>query len=175
MSLADRPLWQTAAMFAAVAHRHQLRKDGKTPYTAHPFRVAMTVRDVFGCADPVALCAAILHDTIEDTQTDYDDILLAFGRDVADLVAALTKNMILREDIRDAEYDERLSRADWRARLVKLADVFDNYSDVDRGSTSPEPKLRARCEKAIQLAQTDRTAHPETDRAIRAVEQLLRS
>ena len=43
-------LWQQAASFAARFHRHQTRKDGLTPYIAHPFRVAMTVRDIFGVA-----------------------------------------------------------------------------------------------------------------------------
>ena len=52
------------------AHAGQVRKDGRTPYVAHCFRVTMTVRDVFGCTDPVCLCAALLHDTIEDTGVD---------------------------------------------------------------------------------------------------------
>jgi guanosine-3',5'-bis(diphosphate) 3'-pyrophosphohydrolase len=63
-----------AISFAARAHRHQIRKDGLTPYVAHPFRACMTVRDVFGIEDPVVLAATVLHDTIEDTTTDYDDL-----------------------------------------------------------------------------------------------------
>lgn len=65
---------QEAASFAARAHRHQVRKDGRTPYTAHPFRVCLVVRHVFGHDDPRMLQAALLHDTIEDTTTDYDDL-----------------------------------------------------------------------------------------------------
>ena len=79
-------LWQRAASFAARAHAGQVRKDGVTPYFAHPVRVAMIVREVFGCDDEVALAAAFLHDTIEDTRTDYDDLLGAFGPRVADCV-----------------------------------------------------------------------------------------
>jgi (p)ppGpp synthase/HD superfamily hydrolase len=52
--------------------------------------VALTVRQVFGVDDEVALAAALLHDTIEDATTDYDDLIEAFGREVAEAVAALT-------------------------------------------------------------------------------------
>ena len=49
-----------AVSFAARAHRHQVRKDGQTPYAAHPFRACLVVRQVFGIDDPVALAAAVL-------------------------------------------------------------------------------------------------------------------
>src|SRR6185436_5378978 len=124
------PMWQEATAFAARAHEHQKRRDGRTPYFAHPVRVALTVRDLFACADQTALCAALLHDTIEDTMADFDEIEEAFGRPVARCVAALTKNMALPEKERERDYDARLGAADWRARLVKLADVYDNLCDV---------------------------------------------
>ena len=53
----DKHLWQKAASFAAQKHAGQLRNDDKTPYVAHPFRVAMTIRDVFKVEDPAALGA----------------------------------------------------------------------------------------------------------------------
>ena len=64
-----------AAAFAARAHRHQTRKDGETPYFSHPVRVCLVVRHVFGFDDPRMLAAALLHDTIEDTTTDCDDLI----------------------------------------------------------------------------------------------------
>ena len=115
------PKWQQAASFAAERHQHHTRKDGRTPYVAHVYRVAMTVRDLFGCDDGEAIAAALLHDTIEDTPTDFDDIEGRFGTTVAEIVAALTKNMLLREDEREADYDARLVQADWRARLSVAA------------------------------------------------------
>ncbi|MBX3365596.1 MAG: bifunctional (p)ppGpp synthetase/guanosine-3',5'-bis(diphosphate) 3'-pyrophosphohydrolase [Phycisphaeraceae bacterium] len=124
------PLWQAAASFAARRHGRQVRKDGRTPYFAHPFRVAMALRDAFDCPDPVALVAALLHDLIEDTTTDYDDIAQAFGAEVADVVAALTKNMALPEPRREVEYDAALAAAPWQARLVKLGDCYDNLCDA---------------------------------------------
>ena len=70
--------WQKAASFAARAHDGQKRKDGRTPYVAHPYRVAMVIRHVFGCEDETILAAALLHDVIEDTTVDYDDVAEAF-------------------------------------------------------------------------------------------------
>ena len=168
----ERPTWQKAASFAARHHRHHLRKDKRTPYVAHVYRVAMTVRDCFGCDDPEALCAALLHDTIEDTPIDFDDVEEAFGTVVAEMVAALTKNMLLREDVREIDYDQRLAQADWRARLVKLADVYDNLCDMgNRPKAGPAAlkRMLAKCERAIALADDDKAVHPETARAIELV------
>lgn len=164
------PLWQKAASFAARAHAAQIRKDGKTPYVAHVFRVAMTVRDVFGCDDPVAICTALLHDTIEDTATDYDDIESRFGEPVAVCVAAVTKNMLLREDIREADYDARLANAPWQARMVKLADVYDNACDLH--PTMRVTKNIERCERALARTVRD-DAHPAFPGARHAVEGML--
>ncbi|PHQ79591.1 MAG: hypothetical protein COB69_07625 [Phycisphaera sp.] len=182
---ADNPqggadLWQRAASFAARAHTGQVRKDGATPYASHPTRVAMTLLRIFGCNDDQAIAAAFLHDTIEDTPADYDDIEEGFGKVVADIVAALTKNMILPESEREPEYDQRLANADWRARLIKLADVYDNLCDIEFQNLQTVDQVRstrlrhaARCERAIALASGDATAHPETARAIAVVRDRL--
>ncbi|MFG0305081.1 MAG: HD domain-containing protein [Phycisphaerales bacterium JB040] len=163
------PLWANAASFAARAHASQRRKDGVTPYAAHPSRVALRIAAQFGCADEHCLAAAFLHDTIEDTATDYDDLLKHFGRDTADIVRAMSKNMLLEEADREADYDARLATSDWRARLVKLADSLDNL--MDKGLDSE--KARARCRRSLALAEKDRAAHPESDRACRIVERAL--
>lgn len=171
-----RPIWLAAASMAARAHQGQLRKDGRTPYVAHVYRVTLIVRDLFGCDDEAALAAALLHDIIEDTASDYDDIAEAFGTNVADLVAALTKNMALPEDVREREYDDRLARADWRARLIKLADVYDNLMDQER-RTGEAPETLARpinkAERALKLAARDRASHPESARAAELLRALL--
>lgn len=168
-------MWLAAAGMAARAHQGQLRKDGRTPYVAHVYRVAMIVRDLFGCDDEAALAAALLHDTIEDTPGDYDDVAAAFGTEVADLVAALTKNMTLPEAVRERDYDDRLSRADWRARLIKLADVYDNLTDhatrTDEWADLNKPISKAH--RALKLAERDEGAHPETARAAAVVRDLV--
>lgn len=164
------PLWQAAASFAARVHKHQTRKDGQTPYFAHCSRVATTVATLFGCTDEVALAAAFLHDVIEDCPVDYDEVADRFGGEVANCVAALTKNATLSETSREREYDRLLAKADWRARLIKLADVYDNWMDA------PDPakraKVRLKCRRAIELATPDARSHPETARAIRIVSTL---
>src|SRR5207249_11061268 len=91
-----RPLLEAVA-FAARAHDGQTRKDGRTPYVSHVFRVCLILRHVFGLDDSQALTAAALHDTVEDTTTDFDDVEESFGRDVAEWVAALSKDKRLPE------------------------------------------------------------------------------
>lgn len=172
------PLWQKAASFAAFAHRHQLRKDGKTPYVAHVFRVALTVSQVFGHADQTTLAIALLHDTIEDTTTDFDDIASAFGSDVARGVALLTKNMALPEDEREETYDAALAKAPWQVKLIKLADVYDNLCDVETNPSEKVAKSKAdaieKARRAIELAKDDAKKHEELARGVDLVERLVK-
>jgi guanosine-3',5'-bis(diphosphate) 3'-pyrophosphohydrolase len=162
-------LWQRAASFAARSHQGQTRKDGKTPYVAHPFRVAMAVRHVFGVDDPVVLCAALLHDVIEDTPADYDDLIdEGFGREVADMVACLTKDMRLPEAVREVEYDRQLATAPWQTRLIKLADVYDNLLEADSGNVA-KSRILNRARRAIQLASNE----PRLENAVAIVQALV--
>jgi (p)ppGpp synthase/HD superfamily hydrolase len=154
----SKKLWQDAAAFAANAHRYQTRDD-KRPYVSHCFRVAMTIHIVFGFDDAEILAGALLHDTIEDCDVDYDDILEAFGRNVADYVAVMTKDMRLEETIREVSYDNQLADGPWQGRLIKLADVFDNFTD------SPPEKQRGYVEKAERiLSLTENDAHLQNAR-----------
>ncbi|MFO0834344.1 MAG: HD domain-containing protein [Phycisphaerales bacterium] len=167
-------LIQKAASFAARAHEGHTRADGVTPYFSHVVRVTLVLRHEYGCEDPEAIAAALLHDTIEDTPTDYDDIAENFGDGVARIVAALTKSMILPEPEREVDYDQRLAAADWRARLIKLADVYDNLSDMLQTQEKRKSlaKMIAKAERAMKLAKSDAKKHEETARAIRIVAAL---
>jgi guanosine-3',5'-bis(diphosphate) 3'-pyrophosphohydrolase len=152
-----------AASFAARAHRHQVRKDGQTPYIAHPFRVCLVVRHVFGIDDPDTLAIALLHDTIEDTTTDYDNLAERFGDRVAAAVAVLSKDMRLPEDERESAYVARLSVADATVKIAKLGDLYDNLSDS--GHLSPRQRLRTveRCRQylaALEQNATDAVRKP---------------
>jgi (p)ppGpp synthase/HD superfamily hydrolase len=118
-----------AIAFAARAHRTHLRKDGATPYVSHVFRVCLTLRHLFGVDDVAALTAAVLHDTIEDTTTDYDDVAEHFGEPVAGWVAALSKDKRLPEPEREQKYRETLARSGWQVKVCKLADIYDNLRD----------------------------------------------
>jgi guanosine-3',5'-bis(diphosphate) 3'-pyrophosphohydrolase len=133
-----RPLLESFS-FAARAHQGQLRKDGKTPYVSHVLRACLVLRHVFGIDDATALTAAALHDTIEDTTTDFDDLEEKFGADVASWVAALSKDKRLPDDEREAAYAATLAKSQWQVKVCKLADIFDNLLDA-----LPDPQRRAR-------------------------------
>src|SRR5215471_4377259 len=134
-----RPLLEAIA-FAARAHRGQLRKDGETPYVSHVFRVCFVLRDVFGIDDRRTLMAAVLHDTIEDTTTDFDDLQEQFGAEIAGWVATLSKDKRRVWDEREAVYEKQLAQASWQVQVCKLADIFDNLTDLD----NMPPDKRAR-------------------------------
>jgi guanosine-3',5'-bis(diphosphate) 3'-pyrophosphohydrolase len=161
--------WQAAAALAARAHRDQLRRDGRTPYFSHPVRVAMTVASVFGCTDETVLTAALLHDIIEDTRVDYDDLLKNFGREVADIVSCLSKDKRMVESERETEYDRRLAAGPWQARLVKLADVYDNLADTPSADDGTAVLDRAR--RAIRIAGAD----PRLARAVESLRGAVRA
>jgi (p)ppGpp synthase/HD superfamily hydrolase len=123
------PALLDAIAFAARAHRHQIRKDGQTPYVSHVFRVCMIVRHLFGIDDAGVLTAAVLHDTFEDTTTDFDDIAERFDAEIAGWVAALSKDMRLPDEDREIAYCRTLSNSPWQVRVCKLADIYDNLND----------------------------------------------
>ncbi len=170
-SLTATDLLFDAASFAARAHRHQVRKDGQTPYAAHPFRVCLVAQLVFGIDDPKVLTTALLHDTIEDTTTDYDDIAERFGADVARWVATLTKDMRLEEEVREAEYHRVLAGAEWPVTVCKLADIYDNLSDSKTLSTKGRERGMIRAWQYLHAMHA--TLPPQATAAYAIVEQKL--
>ncbi|WP_256942420.1 HD domain-containing protein [Bacillus sp. OV166] len=77
---------QKAINFAAKAHKNQYRKSTDIPYITHPFAVGMLLQEA-KCTDAV-VAAGILHDTIEDTPTIYEELTEKFGVQIANLVRA---------------------------------------------------------------------------------------
>jgi guanosine-3',5'-bis(diphosphate) 3'-pyrophosphohydrolase len=160
-----------AAAFAARAHRHQTRKDGVTPYFSHPVRVCLVVAHVFGFDDPRMLAAALLHDTIEDTTTDCDDLIKHFDAEVARWVSALSKDKRRPESEREAVYCDQLKAADWQVKVLKLADLYDNISD---SITGDKDQPRTTAEKARRyLAAVRDGLPPEGEKALKLVEEKL--
>jgi (p)ppGpp synthase/HD superfamily hydrolase len=167
----DNDIVFRAASFAARAHRHQLRKDGETPYFSHPVRVCLVVRHVFGFDDPKMLAAALLHDTIEDTTTDFDDLVKEFGPEVARWVAALTKDSRLPEAEREEAYGRQIAASEWQAKAIKLADIYDNLGDCRH---FPPEKRRKTAGKARFYLGFLTPGLPEAVRpALRLVEERL--
>ena len=129
-NIENNKIWQNAVMLSVKAHRFQTRKDGLTPYVSHPMRVCMTLMLVFDVYDPEILSAALLHDVIEDTNTDFDDILEACGHEVATIVAALSKDTRMEYKQREEIYRKQLASASWKVKIIKMADIYDNISEA---------------------------------------------
>ena len=96
--------------------------------------------------DEEVLTSALLHDTLEDTATDYDEIAALFGTRVADYVVLLTKNVMLPKKDREEDYVRRLSDAPEPVMIAKMADLYDNLSDRIHS-----PKLRKTSATAVRL------------------------
>ena len=120
-----------AARFAADKHRQQRRKDvDASPYINHPIAVADLLANECGVTDPVALCAALLHDTIEDTDTTEQELRQAFGDEITGVVLEVTDDKTLAKKLRKQLQIEHARHASPCARLVKLADKTCNLRDM---------------------------------------------
>jgi guanosine-3',5'-bis(diphosphate) 3'-pyrophosphohydrolase len=169
LQAACRPLLEAVSL-AARAHKNQMRKDDKTPYMAHPFRVMLIVRHIFGIEDPHTLMAAVLHDTLEDTTTDWDD-LHAFGEEVGNFVATLTKDKRRPEPKREEIYKAALSKSPPQVQICKLADVFDNL--MDSTHLRPDHKAKSLQRARDYLAAIGSELHDAARRPHEIVSQLL--
>lgn len=119
-----------AARFAADRHRHQRRKDGdSTPYINHPLDVAALLAK-HGTADDEILAAALLHDTVEDTETSLDELEERFGARVSAIVAEVTDDKSLEKAERKRLQIEHAPHKSPDARLVKIADKTSNLTDI---------------------------------------------
>lgn len=164
-------LFLDAISFAARAHEGQKRKDKLTPYAAHVMRVGVIVRHVFGLDDPRILTTAFLHDTIEDTQTDFDDIEERYGQEIAQWVSLLTKNKKLPEDERERVYLEGLNSAPWQVKVAKLADLTDNLLDSTNLPAEKKPKSLRRYRQYFDAF--SKWTEPEVEKPLEIVKTLL--
>lgn len=120
-----------ALAFAAHKHRDQRRKDGHaSPYINHPISLAQVLSVEGGVTDAKTLIAAVLHDTIEDTETTYNELRARFGKVVADVVAEVTDDKALPKAERKRLQVVHAPHRTRRAALVKLADKICNLRDV---------------------------------------------
>jgi (p)ppGpp synthase/HD superfamily hydrolase len=120
-----------ARVFAADKHRDQLRKYSDQPYTVHLDGVVRILKS-FGNSEPAVLAAAYLHDTVEDTNTNIQELYEEFGEEVAELVYWLTDAEKGKRQMRKLMSAWRLGRAPWDAKIIKLADLIDNTEDICR-------------------------------------------
>jgi len=127
----DSTLILKAAAFAARKHRDQRRKDAESsPYINHPLELARVLAEVGGVTDVATLCAALLHDTIEDTATSVQELAQCFGPEIAALVSEVSDDKSLPKAQRKRLQVEHAATISTKAKRVKLADKTCNPTDV---------------------------------------------
>src|SRR5271156_1379865 len=123
--------------FAAARHVHQRRKgEAAEPYMNHLTEVAELVAVATRGSDPEVIIAAVLHDTVEDTETTLDDLRAQFGERVAGLVAEVTDDKSLPKQTRKDLQVAHAAHASRGAQIIKLADKTSNLRSL---LASPPP------------------------------------
>ena len=125
----------TALRFAADKHKNQRRKDEEaSPYINHPIAVADTLWQIGEVRDVVTIVGALLHDTIEDTETEPSEIETLFGKEVLSLVQEMSDDKSLPKATRKQLQIEHAPHISTRAKQLKLSDKICNVRDI---ATSP--------------------------------------
>jgi len=120
-----------ASLFAAEKHKNQRRKDADaSPYINHPIALANVLANEGGVTDVEVLCAALLHDTIEDTETMADELRAQFGEAITAIVLEVTDDKSLPKAERKRLQVEHAAHASPKAKQVKLADKICNLRDI---------------------------------------------
>lgn len=133
MEHSDLALILRALSFAADRHRDQRRKDDRrSPYINHPIDLARVLCEEGGISDPLTLCAALLHDTVEDTDTRPEELERLFGPTVRRIVMEVTDDKRLPKAERKRLQIKHAAGISGQAKLVKLADKICNLRDADR-------------------------------------------
>lgn len=127
----DFAVFLHALQFAARRHADQRRKGSRrAPYINHPISVAMELWQTGGVRDITTLVAALLHDTIEDTETSPEEIRAPFGEDVLNLVLEVTDDKSLPKTERKQLQVVNAPHKSPRARQIKLADKINNVYEI---------------------------------------------
>ena len=130
----DLALIEKAYKFAEAAHQGQVRRSGE-PYIIHPIAVAYKLVE-FGMDTP-SVVAGLLHDVIEDTPVTYDDIVKAFGKEIANLTDGVTKLGKIPFSSREEQQAENLRKMliamseDIRVIIIKFADRMHNLATLE--------------------------------------------
>lgn len=156
-----------AASFAARKHRDQRRKDeDASPYINHPLAVANVLASEAGVTDETLLVAALLHDTVEDTETTPDDIEALFGVAVRRLVEEVTDDKNLPKRTRKALQIEHAHNSSAAAKQLKIADKICNIRDTTNSppTTWSIERKKEYVDWADRVVAGCRGVHPELDR-----------
>lgn len=139
------PIILTALEFASKKHKDQRRKDSdSSPYINHPISLANVLCNEGKITDSKVICAALLHDTIEDTETTEDELKSIFGKSITKIVVEVTDDKSLPKKERKLAQIEHAKHASKRAKLVKLADKISNLRDILTSPPADWPLERKR-------------------------------
>ncbi|KAB7738418.1 HD domain-containing protein [Parvibaculum sedimenti] len=155
-----------AVAFAAEKHRNQRRKDADaSPYINHPIALANVLANEAGIRDVAVLCAAVLHDTIEDTETTAAELDDTFGPHIASIVLEVTDDKTLDKQVRKQHQIEHAAHCSPEAKLVKLADKICNLRDmlISPPADWAVERKAGYFEWAGQVAVGLRGSHPELE------------
>ena len=133
----DLKLLLKALQFSALKHKNQRRKDvDASPYINHPISLASILCNEAHITDVEVICGALLHDTVEDTETRPEELEREFGAMIKNIVMDVTDDMSLERHERKQAQIEHAAHICDKAKLVKLADKISNLRDV---SLNPPP------------------------------------
>lgn len=156
-----------ALAFAAHKHRDQRRKDvAASPYINHPIALANVLANEAHVDDETVLVAAVLHDTIEDTDTAADELQRTFGPEVAAIVLEVTDDKSLPKAERKRLQIVHAGEISQRAKLVKLADKICNLRDIAHSPPAgwSLERQQAYFDWARAVVDGLRGVHPELER-----------
>jgi len=134
-------LVKSAELFAKSKHAGAFREDGITPYSKHLDDVVNRLKSL-GVIDEQIFCAGWLHDTIEKTETTFDDLYEQFESEIAVLVSSISKDMTLTRKKREKAYSIQLKESSFSAKLIKLCDISANLGELKNSTASKSKKLR---------------------------------
>ena len=159
--------------FAAEKHRLQTRKDAeKTPYISHPIGVAYNLMNVGEVRDAAIVIGALLHDTVEDTQTTFDEIEGKFGKQVAGYVREVTDDKSLATEARKRLQVISAAHKSKGAAQIKLADKLFNLNDLF--NNPPNDWTQMRIDRYYEWAQSVVNRLPEAnDKLYHAVDKMI--
>ena len=142
----DLKLLLKALQFSALKHRNQRRKDiDASPYINHPISLASILCNEAHVTDIEVVCGALLHDTVEDTETRSEELENEFGQAIKNIVMDVTDDKLLEKHERKQAQIDHAAHISDKAKLVKLADKISNLRDVSINSP-PDWSLERRQE-----------------------------
>jgi (p)ppGpp synthase/HD superfamily hydrolase len=176
-------LVKSAELFAKKKHKGQFRKRcpnvKKVEYAQHLKDVVCELK-CMGIVDEDILCTGWLHDTIEDTDIDYDDIHEKFNKKIADYVASVTKDTRLVKSKQEKSYISQLKKSPWQAKIVKLGDIIANFIDLEKSCydfTTQKSKVKKKIPYILAIRsgiRSNKNKIPNFERGQNDLDELLK-